>query len=555
MTTSTNGTDTPPQDRGVLSASQSSSPPTVHRTLSISEQASAASSRRIAPPFFLKWIEYPFRIKNPNTQAYLEEATGQAMDYCGRGPINQAGSFVGSAILKLAAMEAGGMNNTVHGMKVSSLLTIGNLIAGITAGVTMPLVGALVDHTDHRKAMGALSAFVIISASGCQLILSADTWFVVYVLGIILVYFFIMHQVCVMAYLPDLTHDTTEMGHYTAMFMARQYFVQALYTTVIVAVTFSVKLTDIQTAKLGIGMSFALGLILFSYSWLFLFRKRPKLREVPAGQNLVTTGFRQLWTTAKVVFSQYHALKWFMIALLFSPEAGAGTILAIAVTFLTLFVKMTVSEITLVSLALLFANIPGALLSRYMCKLINPLNSFRAAEILFAVSNALLALTVTGPEKKNLVFIYAILIGVAFGWMFPSQRTTVVALVPKGQETEIMGLVSFFGQILGWLPSFFFTIMNEKGVNMRWGVCMVSFFLLASCLCTLMCGSFEAATEKVAHTSDLYLEQFARRSVKQDSFLDDGRSSSVLKDSTASANGSVQNGVPKDEQDVEEDVA
>ncbi|KAL7476434.1 hypothetical protein ACHAW6_002299 [Cyclotella cf. meneghiniana] len=553
MTTSTNGTD-PPKDMSVLTASQSLSPPTVQRTLSISEQASAASSRRIAPPSFLRWLEYPFRIKNPNTQAYLEEATAQAMDYCGRGPINQAGSFVGSAILKLAAIEAGGINNTVHGMKVSSLLTLGNLIAGVTAGATMPFVGALVDHTDHRKAMGALSAFVIVSASGCQLMLSPDTWFVVYILGIILVYFFIMHQVCVMAYLPDLTHDTTEMAHYTAMFMTRQYFVQGMYSTIIVAVTFSIKLTDIQTAKLGNGLAFSWGVICFGYGWLFLFRKRPKLRDVPDGQNLVTTGFRQLWTTTKVVFTHYRALKWFMIALLFSPEAGAGTILAIAVTFLTLFVKMSVSEITLVSLTMLFSNIPGALLSRYMCKKINPLNSFRCAEILFALSNGLLALTVTGPEKKKLVFVFASMVGVAFGWMFPSQRTTVVALVPKGQETEIMGLVSFFGQILGWLPSFFFTVMNENGVNMRWGVGMVSAFLLASFLCTLMCGDFEAATAKVAHTSDVYLEQFARRSRKQDSFLDNG-SSSVLKDSTASAHESCQNDAPQDDQDVQEEIA
>ncbi|KAL3799356.1 hypothetical protein ACHAWO_008467 [Cyclotella atomus] len=539
---------------GTTGAPSQASPSIVERKLSISEQASAASSRRISAPSCLKWFEWPFRIKNPNTHAYLEEATGQAMDYCGRGPINQAGSFVGSAILKLAAMEAGGINQTIHGIKVSSLLTIGNLIAGVTAGVTMPLVGALVDHTDHRKAMGALSALVVVACAGGQLSLGADTWFAVYILGIILGYFFIMHQVCVMAYLPDLTHDTTEMGHYTAMFMTRQYFVQGLYTTLIVVVGFTTSITDVQTAKLGIGLAFCIGSLCFAYAWGFLFRKRPKLREVPAGQNILSTGFVQLWTTSKVVFTQYPALKWFMISLLWSPEAGAGTILAIAVTFLTLFVRMSVSEISLVSLCMLFANIPGAMISRYMCKKINPLNSFRAAEILFAVATALIAGTVTGPEKKHLVYIYSVMIGIGFGWMFPSQRTTVVALVPKGQETEIMGLVSFFGQIIGWLPSFFFTIMNENGVNMRWGIGMVSFFLLTSFLCTLMCGDFNKAVELVAHTSDAYLQEFAKRSSMKNSFMKNEEIAEELNNST-NGRGSAVDKVPVDDENVEEEIA
>ena len=470
------------------------------------------------------------------------------MDFCGRGPINQAGSFVGSAILKLAAMEAGGINMTIRGIKVSSLLTIGNLIAGVTAGVTMPLVGALVDHTDHRKAMGALSAAVVLGCAGAQLMLNADTWFVVYVLGIILGYFYIMHQVCVMAYLPDLTHNTEEMGHYTAMFMTRQYLWQGIYTTIIVAVSFTTNITDVQTAKLSIGLAFSIGCLCLGYAWLFLFRKRPKLREVPKGQNLVSTGFVQIWNTSKVVFSQYHALKWFMISLLWSPEAGAGTILAIAVTFLTLFVRMTVGEISLVSLCMLFANIPGAMISKLMCKKINPLNSFRGAELLFAVSSALLAATVTGPEKKHLVYIYAVMIGIAFGWMFPSQRTVVVALVPKGQETEMMGLVSFFGQIIGWLPSFIFTLMNENGVNMRWGVGMVSFFLLTSFCCTLMCGDFNKAVESVQHTSEAYLQDFARRSSVRDSTLSNGKHE-------LNESGKIEGNSEGNASNVEEEVA
>jgi len=321
--------------------------------------------------------------------------------------------------------------------------------------------------------------------------------------------------------------------------MMTQYMIQGVYTSIVVAVSYSVEMSNIQTAKLGAGMAFGLGVVLFGYAWTFLFRKRPKLRDVPEGSNILTTGFKQIAVTTKQVFSHYKALKWFMIALLWSPEAGAGTILAIAVTFLTLFVNMKVSEISVVSLVMLFSNIPGALLSRFMCKKVNPLNSFRLAEISFAIVNALIAGTVTGPERKNLVYFYAALMGVSFGWMFPSQRTVAVALIPKGQETEIMGLIAFFGQILGFLPAMIFTALNEAGVDMRWGVGSVSFFLLTSCLCTFMCGDFNEAVAKVAQSSDDYLESYSRKSRVEASFVDeDGEVEDGAQDAAVAVNES-----------------
>lgn len=486
----------------------------VKRSMSISEMAESSSSRRRRAPWFLRFLELPFRVRNVQSDVYMEEATAQGMDMAARGAINQTGSFIGSAMIRFAAIEAGGLNNKIFGIRASSLLPVGSLIVGLVAAVTMPLMGAIVDHTKYRKALGSLSAFVVVVAVGGQLALNQNTWFAVFVLEIIGGYFLIMHQVVTMAYLPDLSHDMIEMGHFTARFMMNQYGIQGIFTTLVIGISFPLKFENLQTAKLAAGMAFALGVIFLGYAWTFLFRERPILREVPPGANLYTTGFTQLMKTTKHVFKNYRALRWLMIALLFSPEAGAGVILSIAVSFLTFFVQMDVKEIAIVSLTMLFANIPGALISKYMCKWVNPLNSFRLAELGFALTNALLCITVTGStaKDKNLVYMYGALIGVTFGWMFPSQRTLSVAIIPKGQETEIMGLIMFFGQVVGWLPAFVFTAMNERGISMRWGLASVSFFLVTSFLCTLMCGSYENAVKSVEHTSEKYIAEYRRRS-------------------------------------------
>lgn len=504
--------------------SHSSTPrPTFERKLSISEQAQSQSTGKFRAPAFLRWIELPFRVKNIQTGVYLEEATGHAMDVAARGPINQTGSFVGSAMIRMASVQAGGPNGIVYGIKASSVLTVGSVIVGVLAGVTMPFVGALVDHTRYRKMMGSVSAFIVVLAVAAQLILNEDTWFAVFIMETIGGYFLIMHQVCTMAYLPDLSHNCVEMGHYTARLMMNQYFIQGIFTLIIIVVSFTQTINNVQTAKLAAGCSTVLGVVLFGYAWTFLFRKRPKLREIPEGNTLLTTGFKQIHVTMRHVFANYRALKWFMIALLFSPEAGAGVVLSIAVTFLTFFVKMDVREIAIVSLVMLFSNIPGAMISKRMCVWINPLNSFRLAELLFATTNAVLSATVTGSTDKDkyLVYFFASLVGLAFGWMFPSQRTLAVALIPKGQETEIMGVISFFGQIVGWLPVFVFTAMNEAGYSMRWGLGSVSVFLMTSFFMTLFCGSFEDAVALVEQSSEDYLADYKRKSgFDKDSFVE-----------------------------------
>ena len=74
-----------------------------------------------------------------------------------------------------------------------------------------------------------------------------------------------------------------------------------------------------------------------------------------------------------------------------------------------------------------------------------------------------------------------------------------------------MGLISFFGQVLGWLPVMVFTAMNENGVSMRWGLASVSFFLVISFLITLLCGNFHDAVALVEHTSADYLNSYQKK--------------------------------------------
>jgi MFS-type transporter involved in bile tolerance (Atg22 family) len=487
------------------------------RKSSVSE-AAEISSGGIHAPWFLSWIEYPFHISDPTTGKMLPEVAGQGMDAAARGPLNQVGGYVGSAIVRLAARDAGcrfgpgRCDKTVYGIQPSSLLTTTSAISGVCAALLMPVFGAMIDHTEHRRLLGVISGFMAVAAVGAQISISQSTWFFVLWMDAIGGFSLLVHAASVLAYLPDLTLDYAVLSHYTSRINIRQFSIQFVYLSIVIIIGQVRDLdrtieSSVQTARDSAGLAFGIGALCIPYAWMFLFRKRPALSKVPEDSNLLNTGFKQVARTSKKIWKDYRALKWFMISLLWSPEAGAGVVQSIAVTFLTVVMRFSGLEIAKANLILISANLPGSMFSKWCCAKINPLNSYRGGLLLLIVSIAVACVVLEGPDNRDAVYGFSAAWGFAMGWTYPSQRVLLVSLIPKGQETEMMGLFTFVGQILGWLPPLIFTIMNEKEIDQRWGLGLVPMFCTLALLCTVPMGSYEDAIERVSKDSEAKLEE------------------------------------------------
>lgn len=363
--------------------------------------------------------------------------------------------------------------------------------------------------------MGAVSGALAIGFIGIQMSISTDrnNWFFILIIDAFQSFALLVHHTVVFAYLPDLSREEEVTSHYNVHFNIRQYCVQFFYISTVIITTLlrgnskSRKLdASVRTAKDAAGIAFGLGLFFIGYAWLFLFRDRPALSKVPEGSNLLSTGFVQVHKTAKKIWRDYRALKWFMISLLFSPEAGAGVVLSIAVTYFIVVMKLTVQEIAKATLIIIATTIPGSYIAKHANQIFNPLNSYRLAMTFLGISMGLGALVFTGPERKASVFGFCAAWGLAFGWAYPSQRVLFCTLIPKGQETEMMGLFTFVGQIMGWLPPLIVTLMNENDVHLRYSLLVVNFFFLFAVLLTLPMGDYQAACDVVALDSAEKLE-------------------------------------------------
>lgn len=63
----------------------------------------------------------------------------------------------------------------------------------------------------------------------------------------------------------------------------------------------------------------------------------------------------------------------------------------------------------------------------------------------------------------------------------------------KGQETELMGMYVLSGQILSWLPPAVFTVLNELGFPMAYGLGSLCLYFGAAMLFLRLMGDYDVA--------------------------------------------------------------
>mmetsp|Transcript_3295 Transcript_3295/g.5986 ORF Transcript_3295/g.5986 Transcript_3295/m.5986 type:complete len:404 (-) Transcript_3295:420-1631(-) len=307
------------------------------------------------------------------------------------------------------------------------------------------------------------------------------------------------------SYLPDLTTDKAIMNQYTKQFAACSYVSMVLYTAIVVGVTAALGLmsnndegdeqqeqdqidNEVATARLAQSVSFALCMIGLPVAWGCLFGKRPPLRiltEQDQQLSLCWLGLIQLRNTIREIWNRHLRLKWFYISIMFSdPAIMALTILAI--TFLTDTLQFNAQQNGTAMLIMMLAAVPGAYLGAWITKRTNHnavLSSMVALTILI-VTTILVAVFLDGPGKQTITYILAVGWGLGTGQKWASDRMVLLLVLPPGQNAELMGIYTFFRQVLSWLPPLVFTILNEEGVQQRYGMAtLIVYFVLSFLAC------------------------------------------------------------------------
>jgi MFS-type transporter involved in bile tolerance (Atg22 family) len=383
-----------------------------------------------------------------------KEASGYGILGLARGAIVMSNLFLASSFIYLASDEAGCLNekdqviegceNTVHGFQPPSLVANIAVISGLLSAFLMPLTGAIIDFTPHRRLVGILASALLTVIQAAQIFTISSTWFPMLILQAIAGF---VYQVVVLsnyAYLPEIARSVgqklmTRCEYHLSIlngfssssyvhivlthcsffavastFTMMQFSAQALYLVLVFGIAIVFDFDNVNTAQLSQGINVLWISIGFFIGWKML-PDVPSRHELQEGHSIWTEGFTQIWHTSISINRNYpHGLRWFLLSTVFA-EAGANAFTVISVIFLSDHLGMNSKEIGVVFLITLVAAIPGARIGSIVIEKTDPNTSWKIVMVFFSVVTFAGSFALAGPNQSYLAYVWGTMWGFLLG--------------------------------------------------------------------------------------------------------------------------------------------
>ena len=395
-----------------------------------------------------------FRMKKPfdgNT-----EALGWALDSVARSVSFIASAvFLGTALITLSKEAAGcetaippgedripECHNRIYGIKPSSLLSTYVTTLGILSACTLPIIGAVIDHTPYRRELGSISAFLQCCIIFLHIFIDDSIWVLV---AVFLIFFYFagsLHSLSIFAYLPELSDEPDRLVRYTASFTMIQYASSAAFLISMVALLMLLGYDhdDVLSARVASAYSFIICCIFFGYSWIYLLRPRENFRPMPEGSTLCTVGFRKVFSSCRMIYERYKEIQWFFISVSLGEAAQLG-FSVIGLTYMSDSLNMNSTEISIAILISFLVSIVGCFIGKLSIKKMSSIRSLQLCQSINIVNIIVGVAIINKPGQWLWAYGWCAIWGISSGWKATIERFVVCRIIPAEHEanTELMG--------------------------------------------------------------------------------------------------------------------
>ncbi|KAL7554523.1 hypothetical protein ACHAWF_017980 [Thalassiosira exigua] len=326
-----------------------------------------------------------------------------------------------------------------------------------------------------------------------EVFMGKTTWFAVSALQVINMVIWNTYQCSIFAYTAELSTSPDAQTGYNARFQTIYYVSMLAFLASVMTTSALLGVGDLGTARVSQSLAFVICASVFSYSWAQFFRPRPALRDVPPGSTLLKSGFQELSSTIGRIWRSWQTLRYFLLSVSLSESATAA-LSTISTTYMTHVLEMSAAQIGKVFLCVFVAGIPGSKLGGWIGVKLNPLRSALLCLAVLVVNTSLASYMLTGPEHQAEMYGFAAIWGVCLSWIHPTHAALYCTIIPRGRETELMGIYIFAGSVLSWLPPLVFTCLNEAGVSMAVGLASLNVFFVGGFVLFMWIGDFDTAS-------------------------------------------------------------
>jgi UMF1 family MFS transporter len=337
---------------------------------------------------------------------------------------------------------------------------LGASISEVIVALLAPILGAIADFSGSRKKFLAACAVTIVFFTGALYFVGPGM--AAWGLGLYIIanIGFAGGGVFIDSFLPGISNESNA-GRISGLKWTMGY------ASGLVAVALCLPLADnivdnptsqqLSLARLipvVVAVYYALAVI---PTFIFL-RERSKPQPLPAGQNYVTVGFRQLRRTLGHI-RRYKELFKLLIAFLVYND-GVVTVIYFAALYASNTIGFTTGEITKMFIAMNVVAAAGAFAFGWVADGIG-----QKRTIMISLTVWLAAVVVAYLSySKGSFYIVATLAGIGMGSCQSVTRSLVALFTPKENAAEFFGFLGIAGKALAFLgPLVFGTISNATG--------------------------------------------------------------------------------------------
>jgi len=322
----------------------------------------------------------------------------------------------------------------------------------------LPVMGAIADRSEHKKELMAGAAYIGSAATVAFFFLTGDRYLLGAALFLVANIAYGASIVVYYSFLPQIA-SPEERDHVSSVGWAFGYLGGGLLLLInVAAVLFKddLGMTTGEVARWSI-VSAGVWWAGFTTIPLIGLRNRPPLEAPSADGNVLTDGFKQLWTTLKSLRA-YPLTLFFLVAYLIYND-GIQTVIAMSAVYGTDELGLSDDVLVPTILMVQFLAFFGALGLGALAKRIG---AWKALLISLGLWIVIILLAFFLPDKQVVPFVaLGGGIGLVLGGSQALSRSLFSQLIPKGKEGEYFGLYEISDKGTSWLGPLLFGLAYD----------------------------------------------------------------------------------------------
>ncbi len=339
----------------------------------------------------------------------------------------------------------------------------------------LPLLGAISDYSNLRKPIFMLCATIGALSTIAMFFVTGGLWWLGGLLFIVANLAFGAALVCYNAYLPDIASEDQRDA-----VSSRGYALGYLGGGVLLALNLALFLLR---DKIGLDGGLAVRINLASAGiWWLLFaqltfrRLRPGQARValPAGENYISIGFKQLRHTLKDMRLFPHTLAFLVAYLLYND--GVQTVINVSSTFGSEELKLDISNLSALVLAIQFVAFGGSFLFFWIAKRIGTKQAILISLVIWA---ALVIYAFGFLYTGTQYWLMGLVLALVLGGSQALSRSLFAQMIPVNREAEFFSFYEISERGTSWMGPLVFGLVNQITGSMRLGILsLIVFFVL-----------------------------------------------------------------------------